>query len=83
MPRNVVGIFSHAGLVVDEIEEREEDYGTFLNTCVALVHWRAGTHSASVGFVWCRECERMTFVSGMWVCFLMKIHLKVAIHLIE
>lgn len=69
MPRNVVGIFSHAGLVVDEIKEREEDYGTFLNTCIALVCWRAGTHSALEGFVWCREWERMTLVSGMWVCF--------------
>lgn len=39
-----------------------------LNTCIALVHWRAGTHLALEGFVWCREWERMALVSGMWVC---------------
>lgn len=69
MPRIGLGIFSQTRLVVHETGEREKGYCTMLNTGIAHVRWRAGTHSALEGSVWCKEWERMALVTGMWVCF--------------
>lgn len=65
--RIILSIFSQSVLFVYETGESEKSHGTVLNTCI--VCWRAGLHSTLERFVWGKEWERVTLVSGLMLCF--------------